>query len=245
MSGNIAVAVINASTVLTDDAIAPVVKALQTQVSEHLSSVWGIGATLSFVPHGATPPAGVWWLSILDNSDQAGLLGYHDLTPEGLPLGKAFAGSDIASGYQWSVTASHELLEMLIDPDINRTVFIQRPAGAPILYSFEICDPCEADQYGYPIEGILVSDFVFPSWFESFRAAGSTQFDLMQHIKQPFELAAGGYIGVYEMSGAGGWQQLNAQTMPQGHPPRAPVGSRRERRRARREHWQRSELRSR
>jgi hypothetical protein len=119
---NTSVAIINASTVLRDDDVAAAVPALQKQVSEQLSAVWGIDATLNFVQQGASPPAETWWLTVLDNSDQAGSLGYHDLTNEGLPLGKVFAGSDMVNGNNWTVTASHELLEMLIDPDINRAV---------------------------------------------------------------------------------------------------------------------------
>jgi len=242
---HIGVAVINASTVLRDDDVAAIVPALQTQVSEHLALVWGIDAILYFMPKGASIPSGIWWLLILDNSDQAGTLGYHDVTDEGLPLGKVFAGSDIVMGYNWTVTASHELLEMLIDPDINRTVFLQNATKGGTLYSYEICDPCESDQCGYPINGVVVSDFVFPSWFESFRAPRSCQFDATQQIIQPFELAAGGYILAYDITAGGGWHQLNAAAMPQGSPARAPVGSRRERRRMRREQWLRSAIRGR
>jgi len=42
--------------------------------------------------------------------------GHHDLTPDGLPVGKSFAGTDKHFGHSWTVTASHELLEMLADP---------------------------------------------------------------------------------------------------------------------------------
>jgi len=37
-----------------------------------------------------------------------------------------------------------------------------------------------------------LSDFVYPSWFESFRAEGSTQFDRMNKIQAPLQLLAGG-----------------------------------------------------
>ena len=76
------------------------------------------------MPTGGTPAAGTWWLSILDNTDRAGVLGHHDLTPDGLPVGKSFAGTDKHYGHSWTVTASHELLEMLADPDINLSVFV-------------------------------------------------------------------------------------------------------------------------
>ena len=56
---------------------------------------------------------------ITDNPDQAGALGYHELTSAGAPLGKVFAKLDLDSGTSWTVTLSHELLEMLADPWIN------------------------------------------------------------------------------------------------------------------------------
>jgi hypothetical protein len=44
----------------------------------------------------------------------------------GFPIGKVFAASDLKAGTSWTVTASHELLEMLGDPNINLTVFVQK-----------------------------------------------------------------------------------------------------------------------
>jgi hypothetical protein len=159
---DVLIAVLNRSTVLTDDQLQPVMAALQTQVRRDWAPVWGSDADLSFVPAGAQPAAGSWWLVILDDSNQAGALGYHDLTTEGLPLGKVFAHSDLTAGLQWSVTASHELLEMLGDPDINLTAFVQPDASSGTLYAYEVCDACEADQYGYAIDSVTVSDFVYP-----------------------------------------------------------------------------------
>lgn len=240
---NIKVAVINASTVLTDDQINSAVPALQTQVHRDLAPAWGIDADLTFVPQNTPPPSGSWWLVILDNSDQAGALGYHDLTQEGLPLGKVFAGSDLQGGYQWTVTASHELLEMLVDPDVNLTVFTQPNAHSGTLYAYEVCDACEADELGYKIDNTLVTDFVFPAWFESFRAKGSAQFDYSNHIQAPFQLLAGGYIGVFDVTKGTGWHQITAEGAPLTFDMRPRLGSRRERRRTPREQWLKSAVR--
>jgi hypothetical protein len=238
---DIKVAIINASTVLTDNQVKTVVPALQTQVHRDFAPAWGIDADLIFVPKGKKPPSGSWWLVILDNSDQAGALGYHDLTKQGLPLGKVFAGSDMKLGYNWTVTASHELLEMLADPDINLTAFVESSAQSGILYAYEVCDACEADQFGYKIGGTLVSDFIYPAWFESFRKKGSTQFDYGKRIQKPFALLKGGYIGVYDVKSGGGWHQITAESGPFRYVMRPDVGSRRERRRTTRDQWLKSE----
>ncbi len=239
---NIQVAVINASTVLKDPAVQAAIPALQAQVHRDFAPAWGIDADLTFVPQNTPPPAGAWWLVVLDNSDQAGALGYHDLTNEGLPLGKVFAGSDLQYGYKWTVTASHELLEMLGDPDIDLTVFVQLTDTTGTLYAYEVCDACEADNFGYDINGTTVSDFVYPAWFESFRQTGSTQFDYGKYINQPLELLAGGYVGVFDVGSGTGWHQKTAEGSAFKFDMRPRVGSRRERRKTPRNQWLLSQI---
>jgi len=239
---NIQVSVLNQSTVLTDDQVKAAVPDLQTQVHDHFAPAWGIDADLTFIPKGQNPAPGSWWLVILDNSDQAGALGYHDYTTDGLPIGKVFAGTDMQYGSQWTVTTSHELLEMLADPDINLTAAATDPnqPNPTQFYAYEVADACEADQFGYNINTTPVSDFVFPAWFESFRQAGSTQFDYQKQIRQPFQLLAGGYIGVLSPTGGEGWTQITAERVPRTHLHRGPAGSRRERRRTPRHQWLKS-----
>lgn len=241
---NIKVSVLNRSQSLTDDQVSQAVPALQAQVSNDFAPAWGIDADVTFVPQGSQPASGSWWLVIFDNSDQSGALGYHDLTPEGLPLGKVFAATDMQYGLQWTVTASHELLEMLADPDIDLTVFVQPDDQTGRIYAYEVCDACEADNYGYAINGTMVSDFVFPAWFESFRTPGSTQLDRQNQIQKPFDLLPGGYIGIFDVTAGTGWTQLTAAHGRHGkgtRPERARVGSRRERRRTPRDQWRPSE----
>jgi len=153
-----------------------------------------------------------------------------------LPMGKVFAASDLKAGTSWTVTASHELLEMLGDPDIDLTVFVQKANTAGILYAYEVCDACEDDSLGYTIDNVLLSDFVYPAWFESFRTEGSTQFDRMHKIQKPFQLLAGGYIGVFNVTAGSGWTQLTDQR-PTNTLNRGTVGTRRERRNTPHDQW--------
>jgi hypothetical protein len=233
----IQISVINESTVLADKDVTPVVAALQKQVTNDFGPVWGTAAQLSIVPKGTQPPTGSWWLVLLDDSDQANALGYHDLTSEGLPIGKVFAASDLKAGTSWTVTASHELLEMLGDPNINLTVFVEGNTTAGILYAYEVCDACEDDSLGYSVDSVLLSDFVYPSWFESFRTEASTQFDRMNKMQTPFQLLAGGYIGIFNVASGSGWQQQIADKRPSNVLHRGAVGTRRERRSIPHELW--------
>lgn len=232
----IQIAVINESTVLTDSEIIPVVAALQKQVTNDFRPTWGTDADLMAIPKGTQVPGGSWWLVILDDSDQAGALGYHDLTSDGLPLGKVFAASDLKAGTSWTVTASHELLEMLADPDTDLTVFVQSDKTAGTLYAYEVCDACEDDGLGYSVDNVQLSDFVYPAWFETFRQPGSTQFDRMNHIQSPLQLLKGGYIGVFNVTAGSGWQQKTMER-PSNLKQRGNVGTRRERRTTPRNQW--------
>ena len=154
------IAVKNLSTVVTQAQIAKAVPALQKQVSNDFCSVWGIDATLTLLTKSQKVPTGAWLLGVFDDADQAGALGYHDLTRTGQPLGKVFARTTISDGGLWSVTCSHELLEMLADPNINLCAFDE---GNRRLYAYEICNTVETDKLGYQIDGVTVNDFVLPN----------------------------------------------------------------------------------
>jgi hypothetical protein len=192
------------------------------------------------------PSPGLWWLIILDNSDIAGVLGYHDATPEGLPLAKVFAETADGYGRPWTVTASHELLEMLADPGMSLVAF--KPASptesSGCLYAYEVCDPCDDDQYSIGKNNIPVSNFVYPAWFEWFRNPsppwGCGQHTQFIHcydkdVGEPFQLRPGGHITVIDIPGSSGWRQINER--PYSYNMRPYVGSRRDRRRILASEW--------
>lgn len=232
----VTIAILNESTVLTDAQVQPVVAALQKQVTNDFCVAWGLAApTLHFVPKGQIAPLGAWQLAVLDNSDQAGALGYHDVTAEDLPLGKVFAADDLKDGVSWSVTMSHELLEMLGDPLINLTAVVQTAQKSGRIYAYEACDACEDDSLGYQIDGILVSDFVTPFWFVP---GAPAPYDHMKKITKPLQILSGGYIGYLTFTSKKGWTQITADGAPGGKP--AKPGSRRERRTRGRHNWKKS-----
>ena len=239
---------LNLSSTLSQTDAQAIVKAIAIQVSRDFAPTWGINANLYLAPEGQkTPTPGYWTIGFFDNSDQAGALGYHDLTADGLPLGKVFVATTLSAGDLVSVTASHECLEMLADPDINLTAEFDDAQGNPAkFYAYEVCDACEDDSFGYDIAmgkgTVRVSDFVTPAYFEQFRATGSTSFDLFGHITQPFQILSGGYMGVLDLANLGqGWQQVTASKAAHNLVnSRANIGSRRERRRTPRHMWQKS-----
>jgi hypothetical protein len=212
---NIKISVINQTTCVTDVQAQPVVAAMQVQVHRDFAPAWGIDADLTFVPKGQTPDSMHWWLVLLDDSDTAGALGYHELTPAGLPIGKVFCKTDLKYGLEWSVTASHELLEMLGDPEINLTVFLQTTNTTGYLYAFENCDAVEDDKFGYQIDNVLMSDFVLPAYFQ--RSMPGNKWDFGGHLQGPYPtMLPGGYLSQFPVNipnAQQGWSQIQAQRM--------------------------------
>jgi hypothetical protein len=226
--GSPIVSVVNASTLVSDQEVAAVAAALNIQVDRDWFPVWGSRCYLKPVPKGQAPAAGTWWLVVADDSDTAGALGYHDLTNEGYPLGKAFVRTAQRYNQDWAVTASHEILEMIADPYVYT---LAGPDSQNRIYALEVCDAVENDVYA--IHGVNVSDFVYPAWF------GNGPMDLgLDHLKlltSPFQLRPGGYISVLVNNR---WGELLGDKSPStAAQSRAPVGSRRERRRVGEDRW--------
>lgn len=158
--------------------------ALQRFTSEIFAPIWGTPAT---IVQATEPRAGMWAIMFLDNADAANALGYHDLTADGMPLSKVFVKTTVGAGELVSVTTCHELCEMLVDPAIN--LWAQHPDGS--MYAYEMCDAVE--DLTFDLDGVVMSDFVTPAYFEGFRAPRSARFDYLKKVTKPFEILDGGY----------------------------------------------------
>jgi hypothetical protein len=117
-----------------------------------------------------------------------------------LPISKVFVKTTLDDKQLVSVSASHELVEMLVDPAINLMTTGPNPK---IVYAYESADPVEA--LSFDVDGIQMSDFVYPSYFENFHKPGSAQFDQMDKVRQPFQILSGGYQIVFKN---GKWSQV-------------------------------------
>ena len=194
----------NHSTVVNDTEASKVVAACQRQVSEQFARVYGIDATLRFAAKNELLSQYDWQLIIADDADAANALGYHQTTKNGTPIGFCFAKTTKDYGGIWSVTFSHELLELLVDPEINRCVLDERTMR---LYSEEVCDACEDDSLAYDIDGVKVSDFVLPGfWNSSIKPHSPLSFT--GAVKEPLSILPGGYLQFLDLKHLSkGWQQ--------------------------------------
>ena len=168
-------------------------RALQTFTTDFVAPVWGTPARLVTARDFLK---GAWAVVFLDDADEANALAYHELTPDGLPVSRVFVKTIKKAHDSLSVSASHELVEMLVDPAINLWANGPDPAQ---MWAYESADPVEA--LSFDVEGFAMTDFVYPSWFEGFRRPKSTKFDELGKTDRPYQVLRDGYQIVWENGG--------------------------------------------
>ena len=183
-----------------------VASALQTQVTRDVGPIWGVSAvvsafsSLNMVPPGYAP-FGIQSANLaLNRAD------FH-YSADGQPAALIQYCGD------WSVAASHELIELLCDPTGTKTVTApsvgdQKLAGETpanvvagvrtyreqglVEYVMEVCDPVE--QSTYQIGTVNVSDFVTPDFYASEPAPPYTRYSFKGDVTGPLSSLPGGYI---------------------------------------------------
>lgn len=189
-----------------DQEIIPTLRAIQKQLNEEFKHYWGLGAKLYYAPPGVAAPTNMWSSLLLDTSDIAGALGYHDANAQGIPQCKTFIKTAKNSGAQWSATLDHEILEMLTDTWGMESFFQDFTSGMKRLVAKEICDMTEADKYGYKKDGILLSNFATQYWFHAFEDVAEydndIRYDYRGIIKKSFTTLPGCHQSYYYIAGA-------------------------------------------
>lgn len=160
------------------------IEIMYTYIDEYIKPIWNVSVTLSsdtdFV-------SGKWGIVLIDNPFVANIMGCHELTPDGLPLGYVFIEPANNRKEPLTISLGHELAEMLIDPGLQMGA--QSTDGR--WYAYEICDPVEGTTF--EANGFPLPNFVYPAYFESFRPKGY-KFDYLDKLKLPFSIVKGGYI---------------------------------------------------
>jgi hypothetical protein len=176
-------------------ALATMAGAMSEQIQHDFAPAWQVKASVAAYP---AAPAGTWAVHIQKQLDQPGALGYH--TDNHLqPLAYVELTAD------WTVTVSHEVLEMLADPWGSRLHSAELPGGVEgnyaqfglasaqdrVSYLLEVCDPCEATNYA--VGGQRLSDFLLPSWYRT-RPSPALTYSQAGGCDKPRQVADGGYV---------------------------------------------------
>jgi len=184
------IAVVNQSK-LSKTAVLKALTAVQKQTARDFAPAWGPSATLTLVTE-QQARAYDCIAYLREDPPQEGVGGYHD-DENGIPCIYVFRTMATAMGQPWSVLLSHEVLETLADDVATFYASILHPdTHEEIAVWLEVCDPVEAQSY--LIDGVAVSDFVYPGWFAASVRAGEKTHHLTTTLA-PGQVAPGGYIG--------------------------------------------------
>ena len=185
------VAIVSETKKVSFSGLSRVAAALQKQATRDLAPIWGIQATVDPFATLDDVPLGYWPI-IVTEEDLGDAAGVHE-DKEGQPF------SLVSYDYGWSLTASHECLEMLVDPFGKRLVPSQSPMSGQgrVRFLVEVCDPSEATSYAYRVNGVLVSDFYTPDYFDPIAAPG-VRYSYVGAIKGPRQVLKGGYLSWHD-----------------------------------------------
>ena len=176
--------------------------ALQKQVVRDFEPIWNVQATVDAFEALEDLPLGYWPIVIRDDIG-FNAAGIH-LDKDGQPFALVSSADDRDV---WALTSSHEVLEMLADPFGNRVVAgdSPKPGQGRVMFLVEVCDPSEDAAFGYSINGILVSDFYTPRFFDPVPNP-ATRYSFTNSIQRPRQVLRGGYLS-WEDPQTGEWWQ--------------------------------------
>ncbi|HTS27069.1 MAG TPA: hypothetical protein VMH81_14435 [Bryobacteraceae bacterium] len=168
-------------------------EALERQVNRDLKPIWNVNATVEAFGSENDVPHGYWKITVLDAIPGGAVGGFH-LDDDEQPY------ADVEWSPDWSLTASHECLEMLVDP-FGRSLAAgpsPKEGQGRVTFLVEVCDPCEGPQCAYMIESaggatLPVSDFCTPEYFAASRGTG-VRYSFRGNLTGPLEVLDGGYL---------------------------------------------------
>ena len=204
------ISVVNFTKTLKDEDVHAVIRAINTQIELDFEPYWHLNARLRLECPGARldrqAPRELRGDAILylwdRHGDMPDAVGYHDKNHHDLPFGFVFTQIAKEMKEPWSVTLSHEALELIADPEANTMVAGPHPGQShrKVFYWFEMCDAVQEETYR--VQGVEVSNFVLPSYFTPRSKAGSRH-DFLGRLHNgkrlaPFGVNPGGYAPYFD-----------------------------------------------
>ena len=194
MSFDVQVALVPEGTHIDASDMTRVASALSKQVQRDFRPIWDVYATVDAFLNLEDVPIDYWPIVVL--KDVQGAQGFHQDAH-----GQPFAVVEFSDHLSWSIDASHECLEMLADPSGGRLRSGNLPEQAirlgfepkRVRYLVEVCDPCESGHFAYSVNGILVSDFYTPQFFDPVQTPAG-RYSFTGAIDAPRKVLDGGYL---------------------------------------------------
>lgn len=177
-----------------------VAAAVQRQLSRDFAPIWGQEATLDLFWALDDVPSGYWPIIVRDEFPGMAIIGIH-LDKRGQPFAL------VRLTPTWSLTVSHEALEMVTDPWGSRLT----PGGSPmpgqglVEILVEVCDPVGGVAQAYTVNGWLVSDFYTPHYFDPV-ASPAVRYSFTGRLSRPRDILPGGYLAWRDPASDEWWQ---------------------------------------
>ncbi len=201
---------------LSDTEVITAIRAINRQIAEDFAPYWNNFGVLRLEGNSSDEPdsdnpedmQGEGIIYLWDKSDVPNALGYHDINYRGIPYGFVFVDIATEIGENWTVTLSHEALELLGDRQANTLVKGPDPRDRRrnVYHWHEMCDAVQDEHY--EIDGVQVSNFVLPLYFTpdsepgsrndflgtQYRKSGSRDVESLKS----FGINPGGYVGFFD-----------------------------------------------
>jgi hypothetical protein len=172
--------------------LAPVSAAIQKQISRDFGPLWNVEATVDAFGRLEDVPLGYWHV-LLQDELPSGAAGLHKRDDNKQPFAL------VALTNNWPVFMSHEVLEMLIDPQgtLTRAGNSLKSGQGRVEYLLEVCDPCQASKFAYSVNSVMVSDFYTPHYFDPVKSSG-IRYSYSGQVRGPREVLDGGYLSWFD-----------------------------------------------
>lgn len=194
---------------ISDEEVQTTLRAVNRQIREDFETYWSLGAELRLEGRSSQQPdtatladmRGEAVIYLWDEADVDDAIGYHDRNNRGIPFGFVFTRISADLGEPWTVTLSHEALELIGDPEVNLLVKGPHPdENREVFHWYEMCDAVQTETY--LLEGIAVSNFVLPLYFTGGEELGGRNDFLGRSYDgktlRSFGVNPGGYVGFFD-----------------------------------------------
>jgi len=183
------ISVVRLSEKFPEDQVLRAVSSLNKQIVRDFGPIWGVTAVVDavFDPQQVTPAK--WVIALVDDLQHSGLAAFHGWT-SGVP----YAAVEMTP--TWTISLSHECLEMLADPFGELRVAGDSPASnqGRVEFLLEVCDPCQSDEHAYDVDGVMMSDFYTPNYFDPVFSPGVRYSFKENSLPRPLHVPPGGYL---------------------------------------------------
>jgi hypothetical protein len=172
--------------------LAPVSAAIQKQISRDFGPMWNVEATVDAFDKLEDVPIGYWHV-LLQDELPSGAAGLHKRDDNKQPFAL------VALTTNWPVFMSHEVLEMLVDPQgtLTRAGDSPKPGQGRVEYLIEVCDPCQDSRFAYSVNSVMVSDFYTPHYFDPVKSS-AVRYSFSGQVRGPREVLDGGYLSWFD-----------------------------------------------